>query len=252
MLASKAEAVRPAEEEFNSIKITDAEGNSQTLLFGTDAKDQVPISMYEMPPAPPEGSFDARFETEQGGFMLQTHAEAMTAPVEFAIAVQASAYPLKITWKIAGAQAPKPSYSYELSDGLGGQAFGTQTMSGEGTMTISKQGVARFVLIVKSGEQLPTEYALYQNYPNPFNPTTNIKFALPVPSKITIEIYNILGQMLRTLVDEQRPAGYHVSEWNGTNDAGQFVGSGVYFVRLHADGGEGRTYSEVKKVMMLK
>jgi hypothetical protein len=211
--------------------------------------------MYEMPPPPPEGCLDARFETEQGGFMLQTHASAVSDPVEFPIALQASAFPLTITWKIAGAQATEPTlptYAYELSDGLGGRAFGTQTMSGEGTMTIRNQAVTRFVLTVKNGEQLPTEYALYQNYPNPFNPTTNIKFALPVPSKITIEIYNILGQMLRTLVDEQRPAGYHVSEWNGTNDAGQFVGSGVYFVRLHADGGEGRTYSEVKKVMMLK
>jgi len=252
MLASKAEAVRPAEEEFNSIKITDAEGNSQTLLFGTDAKDQVPISMYEMPPAPPEGSFDARFETEQGGFMLQTHAEAMTAPVEFAIAVQASAYPLKITWKIAGAQAPKPSYSYELSDGLGGQAFGTQTMSGEGTMTISKQGVARFVLIVKSGEQLPTEYALYQNYPNPFNPTTNIKFALPVLSRVMVEIYNIVGQRVRTLVNEERPAGYHVAEWSGTGDRGLQLGSGVYFVRIDAKGDNGATFSQVRKLMMLK
>ena len=256
MLAAKAEhEVTPVEDSFNSITITDAQGTSQTLRFGPDGKIKVPVAMYEMPPAPPEGCLDARFETEQGGFMLQTHAAAVGEPVEFPIAVRASAYPLTITWKLAGAQANQPtqrSYAYELSDGLGGQAFDKQTMSGEGTMTIRNQAATRFVLTVKNGEQLPTEYALYQNYPNPFNPTTNIKFALPVPSKVTVEIYNILGQLLRTLVDEQRPAGYHVAEWTGTNDAGQFVGSGVYFVRLHADGGEGRAYSEVKKLMMLK
>jgi len=94
---------------------------------------------------------------------------------------------------------------------------------------------------------LPERFTLYQNYPNPFNPTTKIKFALPVQSKANVKVYNVLGQRVRTLIDEERPAGYHVIEWNGTGDAGQQLGSGVYFYRL-----ETPTSSITRKMMVLK
>lgn len=82
---------------------------------------------------------------------------------------------------------------------------------------------------------LPSEYNLAQNYPNPFNPSTKIKYALPQNSAVQLVVYNAYGQKVRTLVDAARQAaGYHEIIWNGANDAGQPVASGVYFYKLMA------------------
>jgi hypothetical protein len=82
---------------------------------------------------------------------------------------------------------------------------------------------------------LPKEYELAQNYPNPFNPTTVIRFALPKESPVTLEIYNILGVKVRTLIaGETMNAAVHSRVWDGRDDAGLSVPSGIYFYRLHA------------------
>ena len=74
---------------------------------------------------------------------------------------------------------------------------------------------------------LPTEYSLSQNYPNPFNPSTTIQFALPKDSHVLLEVYNVIGQKVMTLLNEVRPAGYHQVRLDGTN-----LASGVYLYRL--------------------
>jgi len=81
---------------------------------------------------------------------------------------------------------------------------------------------------------IPSTYRLYQNYPNPFNPTTTLAFDLPVFSHVELVIFNILGERVRTLVSEMRPAGSYVIPWNSRDDRGQSVASGVYFARLLA------------------
>jgi len=68
-----------------------------------------------------------------------------------------------------------------------------------------------------AGKPLPTVYSLSQNYPNPFNPSTVIEFALPKDAHVRLEVYNIIGQKVMTLVDEVRPAGYHSVKLDGTN-----------------------------------
>lgn len=83
---------------------------------------------------------------------------------------------------------------------------------------------------------VPSSFALLQNYPNPFNPTTTIRYELAVAGNITLEIYNVLGQEVRTLVNEVQNAGSHVMIWDSRNDAGNAVASGVYFYRLQAGG----------------
>ncbi len=79
---------------------------------------------------------------------------------------------------------------------------------------------------------IPTAFALKQNYPNPFNPATIIEFALPEAQTIALEIYNILGQRVRTLIRGFREAGTHTVVWNGTDDKNADVPSGIYFCRL--------------------
>ncbi len=94
---------------------------------------------------------------------------------------------------------------------------------------------------------LPTEIALMQNYPNPFNPETNIEFRLPSATNVTLEVYNLLGQKVKTLVSDYREAGYHTVRWNGTNDSGDLVPSGVYFYRMTAG-----DFVKTNKMIMLR
>ena len=101
--------------------------------------------------------------------------------------------------------------------------------------------------------ELPTEISLSQNYPNPFNPTTTIKYQITVSSHVSLKIYNILGQELASLVDEEQPAGTHTLLWNGKSTNGLPVSSGVYFYRLEARESSGRfLFASVKKMLALK
>ncbi|MBC6952320.1 T9SS C-terminal target domain-containing protein, partial [candidate division KSB1 bacterium] len=84
---------------------------------------------------------------------------------------------------------------------------------------------------------LPSEFRLEQNNPNPFNPNTTIRFSLPEPSRVTLTIYNIRGQLVRSLLAEQDyPAGYHQVPWDSRDEHGLSVASGVYFYTLKAGG----------------
>lgn len=93
----------------------------------------------------------------------------------------------------------------------------------------------------------PKTYALSQNYPNPFNPVTAINYQLPNPGKITLTIYNILGQQVKMLVNSSQPAGYYTIRWNGRDNAGINVASGVYFYRIQAGG-----FVKTKKMLLIK
>jgi len=96
-------------------------------------------------------------------------------------------------------------------------------------------------------EAIPTTFALKQNYPNPFNPETIIEFALPEGQTVAIEIYNILGQRVRTLVRGFREAGTHSVAWNGTDDKNDDVPSGIYFYRLTT-----RTFAQTCKMALIR
>jgi flagellar hook assembly protein FlgD len=109
---------------------------------------------------------------------------------------------------------------------------------------------------VEDGENesvtLPKNFSLAQNFPNPFNPVTTIKFKVQsskfkVPLPATLKIYNLLGQKVRTLVDELKATGEYEVVWDGKDDNGQKVGSGIYFYQLKT--GES---SESKKMVLLK
>ncbi|MGA9116344.1 MAG: FlgD immunoglobulin-like domain containing protein, partial [Bacteroidota bacterium] len=231
--------------DLSSITVTDSRGSSQTLYFGADAESEIPVEMYEMPPAAPAGMVDARFVEGERGMLVRTLGKGAEGG-EFEIAVEASAYPVTVSWSVV-----EDGYGYEVRDGSGAGVLGVREMRGEGSVRVEK-GLRRLVVRAGSGEGVPLTYGLMQNYPNPFNPVTTVRFALPVESRVGVEVYNLLGQRVRTLVRGDMKAGYHGVEWNGRGEDGGPVGSGVYFVRMEASGRDGRSFSGVMKMMLLK
>jgi len=93
----------------------------------------------------------------------------------------------------------------------------------------------------------PAFNALYENYPNPFNPTTTITYSLSENSRTKLVIYNTLGQEVRTLVNAPNTAGFHTVLWDGRNDNGQKISSGVYFYKLTAG-----TFIQTKRMMLVE
>ena len=101
--------------------------------------------------------------------------------------------------------------------------------------------------ISTSQELLPIATAIYQNYPNPFNPTTTINYSLKEDSKVSLNIYNIKGQKVKQLVSDQLSAGQHSAIWNGKDDNGKSVSSGIYFYKLKTE-----NYEKTKRMVLLK
>ncbi|MFQ6092316.1 MAG: FlgD immunoglobulin-like domain containing protein [bacterium] len=113
----------------------------------------------------------------------------------------------------------------------------------------SAEDFARFMALVKAETGVPVEYTLSQNYPNPFNPATTIRYALPDARQThaSLKIYNILGQEVRTLVDEVKDPGFYEVTWDGKDAFGNNVASGVYFYRLTA-----ADFSQAKRMVLMK
>jgi hypothetical protein len=94
---------------------------------------------------------------------------------------------------------------------------------------------------------IPDEYSLAQNYPNPFNPSTTIRYGLPKEGHVTLKIYNLTGQEVRTLVDDFQSAGLRTITWDGKDNLGQQVPSGVYLYRIVA-----RDYNQTRRMILMK
>jgi hypothetical protein len=93
----------------------------------------------------------------------------------------------------------------------------------------------------------PVEFKLSQNYPNPFNPSTRITYNLPKASTVTLSIYNLLGQHIRTLVNSDQAAGHYEVEWNGSGNSGESIPSGVYVYKIKAG-----KFEQAKKLVLMK
>jgi tetratricopeptide (TPR) repeat protein len=111
-----------------------------------------------------------------------------------------------------------------------------ETQGGSGMQRPSTSGE------LQARASLPTEFALHQNYPNPFNPTTTIKYDLPIETRVTLKLYDLLGREVRTLVDRQMPAGFHQATVDGSA-----LASGVYLYRIDAG-----SFTHVRKLVLLK
>ncbi len=98
-----------------------------------------------------------------------------------------------------------------------------------------------------SDENRPSAFSLSQNYPNPFNPSTSFRFSLAKSAYVKIEIFNIAGQKVKTLIDEEMNPGVYMVDWDGKDEKGRLVSSGIYFYRMRAG-----DFSETKKMVLLK
>jgi len=94
---------------------------------------------------------------------------------------------------------------------------------------------------------IPKNFGLVQNYPNPFNGQTNIEYRISTQSIVKLEIFNILGQKIKTLIEEEKSPGYFTISWDGKNNFGDSMNSGIYFIKLSAD-----KFTETKKMTLLK
>lgn len=96
--------------------------------------------------------------------------------------------------------------------------------------------------------EIPTQFALYQNSPNPFNPTTSLRFDLPVPQHVNLQVFDLAGRLIKTLIhDNHMEAGQHVIMWDGRGDSGRPVVSGVYFYRLRT-----KTFFETRRLALVR
>jgi len=107
--------------------------------------------------------------------------------------------------------------------------------------------VSTIVVFAGKTEEIPKKFELYQNYPNPFNLETTIEYELPYDSWVSLKIYNVLGQEIKTLVEGFKEAGKHKIIWDGRNDTGQVVTSGVYLCRMVSG-----TFSKTVKMILAK
>ncbi len=243
------------ESRIPTLNLKDSEGRSQALKFSvkaaldeerTDSDFRSPESIpyrehYKLPPMAPASAttFDARFA---GDYHMSDADEAV-------IQIQSSNYPLTISAENLSAALTledAPDAQYVLQEIIGEEEGKSHPLVEGATITISDPQV-KTLKLVKITTSIPVEFALHQNYPNPFNPTTTIKYDIPAKGKVDVQIYNALGQRVKTLVSKEHEAGFHEVVWDATNDFGINVGSGVYFYRINSG-----QYKAVKKMILLK
>ncbi len=228
----------PGLSEQNALSISDAAGASQTLYFNVDLdeigdEDAIDKAGFRLPPIPPAPLFDARFSDD---FLISGDAEAR-------ILIQTDQYPLAIAAENLTSQSNARFVIHEM---IGNQVVASHDLQNGKAVQISNPLVKKLKLS-QATASVPTEFQVRQNYPNPFNPSTTIQYDLPEKTDVQIVIYNTIGQVVRTLLSQTVGAGFHQVEWNGKDDRGNSVTSGIYIYRIVA--GESR---QSRKMVLLR
>ena len=195
-------------------------------------------------------SFDSFFDLFPSGKIVPTASHDLVEIREFVVGQRVEGLVLP---EASGGTAP---LTYSLSPALpAGLAFDAATRTIAGTPQAAAETAYTYTVTDANGasaslalQTLPATFVLADNFPNPFNPATTIKYALPQAADVELTVYNVVGQVVRTLVAEHQSAGRYVVEWDATNDNGHSLSSGMYFYRLQA----GSEFREVKKMLLLK
>jgi len=208
------------------------------------------------------------FEAETGTGTKVFWDAATVVPVELA-SFTAEAYPGRVVlnWTTA---TETNNHGFAIERNTNGSWEKIGYVNGNGTSTISHSysfvddlsstgkiyyrlhqidldGTGSYSKVVEVDLSTPAEYALNQNFPNPFNPSTVIKFALKVDSKVSLKVFNALGQEVMTLLSDSRAAGNHEVSFNAAG-----LNSGVYFYTIEASGADGSKFASTRKMMLLK
>lgn len=226
ILRASGEVQRPNTDDpletLNRLIIYDARGNRQALYF---ARSEVAgMGNYELPPLPPEGVFDVRFDSHN---MVEAGGE----PRDIECLLTSVSYPIRVEWEIRS-----PEERVKLL--VGKQQLHLRT---DGNVELSRPAK---ILVSFGVEEIPLHFALEQNYPNPFNPVTTIRYAIPagVSGRAVLRVFDILGREVTTLFNDEATPGRHQTQFDATN-----LASGVYIYRLEAG-----SFSATKKLMVLK
>ncbi len=190
-----------------------------------------PEAVIALPPRPPAGTFDVRLRLDG--------VEAWQAP----ITAEPRAYPVLVQGEAIRFHWTEPTPGeapWEL-------VINDQTIALTGTGMVAVDEARDVVFLHSPGSSLPRALALHQNLPNPFNAQTFIGYYLPAWAEVSLTIFNLLGQPVRTLVTGEQPAGVHRVVWDGLDDRGRPVASGVYVYRLKA----GR-HGAVRRMVVLR
>lgn len=211
---------------LNKIKIGTSEGFKQILYFCNDVN--LEDKLFEMPPVPPTNVFDARFESSK---MVANFNNKNI----YQIILQPPVNNLEIEWQILDHNI------YELVDGYG-NVYLLKNASGTGSINIRDDNKLYLRMGSNPAISITSKFELSQNYPNPFNPNTIIEYAIPEDAFVNIEIYNLLGSKVATIVSEYKSAGKHKVEFNASNIAG-----GVYIYKITAC-----NYTDLRKMIIIK
>lgn len=146
------------------------------------------------------------------------------------------------SWQDVGPGLPLVSvYDLKIHDA------GNFLVAGTHGRSMYKLDLSQITDIAESGTPAVKDFYLAQNFPNPFNPSTSIAYKIARDSRVQLKIYNILGQEVRTLVNEKQSAGKHAARWNGDDNAGKAAASGVYLYALSVDG-----KTQTKRMLLIK
>jgi len=223
-------------EDFNALYFISGRDTLQTLYFGGELPEEIPASRFVMPPVPPTEAFDARFVG------IESRLAESSAPQ---IAIQAGEREVEVHLHSPALSAMQ---RWEIVQTEDGRPVDRQTLLDGEAIALHSADVTHIELVhmdgsfAEDGSDLPNQFALKQNYPNPFNPTTVIQYQLPVASDVRLDVYDMTGRHVATLVNGQVSAGSHTVTFDGTN-----LSSGVYMYRLQA--GE---FQQVRRLTIIK
>jgi hypothetical protein len=199
-------------------------------------------------------------QTAAPGFGLQVVFNAAYMHDNLAIRIT-KGIPWLSAFPTSGSVAPSNSQDVTVTFYSAGLAVGTyrgrlDIASNDPSTPLVSVPVRLDIGSVNVGESrtgVPASFELMQNYPNPFNPTTKIGYAIPEQAVVSLRIYNVLGQVVRTLATGLYNAGYHEAVWNGRTTLGSQVSGGLYFYRLEAKStNSASAYFDMKKMMLVK
>ncbi|MCK9280038.1 MAG: T9SS type A sorting domain-containing protein [Melioribacteraceae bacterium] len=201
-------------ENSGRIILKDASGNSSTLYLSNSSID---FSMYDLPPVPPDGIFDARFTSGRMAESATSSQSIVISSAKYPVSLSVDGISIKIIDELGIERLLKP-----------GSLF---TFTKESSNSIQIRSTT-----------IPLEYNLMQNYPNPFNPTTSIRFTIPEKAVVKLTVYNMLGEEMNSIINKELDAGLHQFEWNANG-----IPSGIYLYKLTTD-----KFTSNKKMILIK